>query len=345
MTTNRRNERALALTGGDRPAVSRPVLIAGADRSGTTLLYALLAAHPNISMFRRSNMFRYFNGHYGDLSDPANLDRCLGEMLRYRRLRALEPDEEAIRRAFAEGPATYGRLFDLLHAQHAQRVGRSRWGDKSLHTELYADAVFAEFPEARVIQMMRDPRDRYASVRRRHPESSANLGRGVGRWIDSTRAGLRNVVAHPDRYLIVRYEDLVHDPETKVREICRFIDEPYEPRMLTMEETPEHRDRSNSSFGDIAPGTISTKAVGRYPDVLSPTEVRLIQSLAAREMTRVGYEAVPVPLAGWRRLRYGVWDLPKAAGRVVAWRALARVTRWRGESVPGSRLAPTTEDQ
>ena len=32
-----------------------PVFIAGADRSGTTLLFALLASHPNISMSRRTN--------------------------------------------------------------------------------------------------------------------------------------------------------------------------------------------------------------------------------------------------------------------------------------------------
>ena len=47
-----------------------PVFIAGADRSGTTLLFALLASHPNISMVRRTNMWRYFHQRYGDLGDP-----------------------------------------------------------------------------------------------------------------------------------------------------------------------------------------------------------------------------------------------------------------------------------
>jgi len=325
------------------PSLDRPVMIAGPDRSGTTLMFALLASHPSLSMVRRSNMFRYFNHRYGDLSDPSNLDRCLNVMLRYKRLQPLEPDEERIRREFAQGPPTYGRLFGLFHAHQAERAGRSRWGDKSLHTEHYADGVFAEFPDARIIHMVRDPRDRYASVRRRHPGSSARLGRGVGRWIGSTQAGLRNASRYPDRYLLVRYEDLVMDPEGTTREVCRFIGEPYEPRMLSMEQTPEHRDRSNSSFGDIAPGTISTTGVGRFRDVLTPSEVRLIQSVARRQMARTGYEPVEMEMSLGGTLRHVAWDLPGSVVRVTAWRAYAHLRRRRGVAVPASRLIRTPD--
>jgi len=138
----------------DRRDAEHPVFIAGPDRSGTTLMLALLASHPQLSMVRRTNMWRYFHGRYGDLSNPANLDRCLDDMIGFRRMRHLEPDRERIRREFLEGETTYGRLFALFHLHHAERVGRPRWGDKSLHTEHYADRVFAEFPEARVVHMM-----------------------------------------------------------------------------------------------------------------------------------------------------------------------------------------------
>jgi hypothetical protein len=327
---------------GRRPTAidMRPVLIAGPDRSGTTLMFALLAAHPDLSMVRRSNMFRYFHGRYGDLSEPENLERCLGDMLRYKRLQALEPDGDRIRREFAEGPATYGRLFALFHAHHVERFGRSRWGDKSLHTEHYAERVFAEFPDARIVHMLRDPRDRYASVRRRHGGSGARLGRGVGRWLDSTDAALRHAARWPDRYLLVRYEDLCSEPERVVREVCRFIDEPFAPRMLSMDQTPEHRDRSNSSFGDIAPGTISTKGIGRFHEVLTPSEIGLIQALAHREMEQVGYALSPLRMSMLTRVRFILWDRPLTWGRVTAWRTYARFRRRRGVDVPPSRLTP-----
>jgi hypothetical protein len=74
-----------------------PIFVAGPDRSGTTLIYALLASHPNISMVRRTNMWRYFYGRYGDLRKAANFERCLGDMSHYNRMRHLQPDPERIR--------------------------------------------------------------------------------------------------------------------------------------------------------------------------------------------------------------------------------------------------------
>ncbi len=129
-------------------ATAAPVFVAGPDRSGTTLMFALLASHPDLSMVRRTNMWRYFHDRYGDLGDPEHLDECLTAMTSYRRMRHLEPDEARIREEFARGPSSYGRLFALFHTHHAQRCGKSRWGDKSLHTEHYADRVFREFPAA-----------------------------------------------------------------------------------------------------------------------------------------------------------------------------------------------------
>jgi len=85
-----------------------PIFIAGADRSGTTLLYALLASHPSISMVRRTNMWRYFDRRYGDLGDPANLDRCLNDMLRYRRMQHPRSDRRPGFR-FADEPITEAR--------------------------------------------------------------------------------------------------------------------------------------------------------------------------------------------------------------------------------------------
>ncbi|HEX5586196.1 MAG TPA: sulfotransferase, partial [Acidimicrobiia bacterium] len=83
---------------------SGALFIAGPDRSGTTLMYALLASHPDVSMVRRTNMWRYFHRRYGDLGDAQNLDRCLADMVAYRRMRHLNPDEARIRQEFVDGP-------------------------------------------------------------------------------------------------------------------------------------------------------------------------------------------------------------------------------------------------
>jgi hypothetical protein len=319
-----------------------PIFIAGPDRSGTTLLYALLASHPNISMVRRTNMWRYFDRRYGDLRDPANLDRCLHDMVTYRRMRHLHPDAERIRREFLAGPATYGRLFALFYEHHAERTGRARWGDKSLHTEHYASRVFAEYPDARIIHIVRDPRDRYASVRKRWGRDAARVGAATGRWLLSTRAGLRNARRYPSRYVIVRYEDLAREPEATMRRVCAFVGERFDPAMLSMTGAPEHRDTGgNSSFGDIEPGAISTRAIGRFREVLTPSEIAFIDLVARRSMRSVGY----APDAEADRPGAGRWirDVPVQFARMIAWMALAEVSRRRGVRVPRGKMTDDPE--
>ncbi len=69
-----------------------PIYLAGADRSGTTLMYALLASHSHIAMANLgSNMWTFFYGQHGDLSRRQNFERCLAALLRYKNALLLEP--------------------------------------------------------------------------------------------------------------------------------------------------------------------------------------------------------------------------------------------------------------
>jgi Sulfotransferase family len=333
----------IGLTRSQPGSDPRPVFIAGPDRSGTTLMFALIASHPNISMVRRTNMWRYFHRRYGDLASARNLDRCLSDMTRYRRLHHLNPDAHRIRREFLQGEATYGRLFALFHEHHAARTGKRRWGDKSLHTEHYADRVFEEFPQARIIHMIRDPRDRYASVRKRHGRDLSRVGAATGRWLDSTRAGRRNQARFPDRYLIVRYEDLARDPEGTTRHVCSFIGEEYSSPMLSMGGAPEHRG-GNSSFGDLETGAISTRGIGRSVTVLSPSEIAFIELFARSSMAALGYERIEQTLSPGARVRFYAGHVPFQLARMIAWVTLARLRRRRGARLPPSRLADASGD-
>jgi hypothetical protein len=320
-----------------------PLFIAGPDRSGTTLMYALLASHPDVSMVRRTNMWRYFHGRYGDLAQPANLERCLDAMIGYRRMRHLDPDRDRIRREFLVGPPTYGRLFALFHQHHAERVGATRWGDKSLHTEHSAERVFAEFPNARIIHMVRDPRDRYASVRARNGQDLSRVGAATGRWLASARAGCRNRARYPGRYLIVRYEDLAQAPDRTMRRVCAAVGLEYTPGLLAMSGAPDHRDSGgNSSFGDLMPGTISTGAIGRFRRTVAPADVAFIQLAAGRQMAVLGYERASVELTGPRRLRFWLGEMPVDVARMVAWMALAWARRRRGVPIPQAKREVTT---
>lgn len=324
--------------------MSAPILVTGADRSGTTLLYTLLASHPRIMMVRRTNLWRWFYGRFGDLADPGNLARCLDLMMRYERLSVLSPDPISITREFEAGEPTYGRLFRIVFSQQAARLGFPRWGDKSLHTELAAAAVFAEWPDARMIQVVRDPRDRYLSVLGREDSGTDRNASIVARWIRSTRAAERNLARYPGRYLVVRYEDLATDPRPRIREVCEFVGEGFDESMMEMRGGDERSlQGGNSSFDELPPGVISTRSIGRYKSELSARRVAFIEAMSRPYMRAFRYEPDSPLLSTGERLRH--WgDVIDGALRIPAWMLREQYVERRGGSVPDHRLTESVPD-
>jgi hypothetical protein len=323
---------------------SGPVFVAGVERSGTSLLYALLASHPDIAMTRRTNLWTYFYGQYGDLSDRDNFERCLQVMMRYQRLVKLQPDPDRLRREFWQGEPSYARLFALLEEHHAARLGKPRWGDKSLNTERYADRILAAYPAGRILHMVRDPRDRCASVLRRWSDRRrSGVGGATAEWLASATLARRNHRRHPERYRIVRYEQLVRSPEETLRDICAFIDAPYAGEMLTMQGASEFRQQgSNSSYGARPVGVISTDSIGRAREVLSPPKRAFILATTRRHLTELGYPVDPPYLHPDEWIRFLAADLPLELARLLAWRARDKVRGRVGRSVPSYRLIHET---
>jgi hypothetical protein len=116
-------EPAGAMTVDDGGQDPGPIFVVGPDRSGTTLMQALLGSHPRIAMPpKASNMWTYFYDRYGDLSVPANLERCLAAILAYRHAAVpsgRRPDPGRV--LVSERPRA---PFAVIHAQYARRLGK-----------------------------------------------------------------------------------------------------------------------------------------------------------------------------------------------------------------------------
>ncbi len=325
-----------------------PVFVAGIERSGTSLIYALLASHPNLAMTRRTNLWTHFFNQYGDLSRAENFDRCLAGMLRYKRLLRLGPNPGRIRREFWQGDPSYARLFALLEQHYAEGLGKPRWGDKSLNTERYADQIFAAYPNARILHMIRDPRDRYASALTRWKVSRGGVGAGTALWLSSIGLARRNHRRYPDRYMILRYETLASQPEATLGEVCAFIGEAPTPAtltaMLTMEGAQGFREKGgNSSYGRRKPGHISTSSIGQYQQVLTTRQIAFMQMMAARDMLAHGYALQPIHFSTRDRLLFTLVDVPLNLARFLAWTGREAYLNRVGRPVPSYRIVAGPE--
>ena len=272
-----------------------PVYIGGLSYSGKTQLSRMLMAQGDLLITRRTYLWTRHYGRYGDLSAAANLARCLEAVLAAPGVAALEPDRPGIERDFRAGPPTYARLFAIIHAQHAARRGARRWGDQLGGVEQHAAIILAADETARLIHMVRDPRGRMAMVDRAGGRPG-RAGYELRRWRQSAQLGLDQTARCPGRYLLLRYEDLRGRPETTLRRVCAFLDEPFAPAML-----PD-------------PALWATLwANDPFLDGQTALEARAaayIERHAAPLMAACGYEPRPGRLGLWQRARLVLFDEP-----------------------------------
>ena len=273
-----------------------PIYVGGPDRCGKTLVAALLGSHSRIAIpIVGSNLWTYFDGHFGDLADDRNLDRCLAALARYKHARFLDPDLPRLRRELRAGDATYARLFALIHEHFAERAGKPRWGDQTGLVERYAETIVAAFPDVRFIHMVRDPRDRYEGSLTMWPSGRGRAGAAVARWRLSIDLGERNARRWPDRYRLLRYEDLVRNPAQVVAQLCKFVGEAFEPGMLDLPDAPTYR--AKLAAGADGGALISPNHIGDYRGRIPAHELAFMQGQLGSRMQRHGYRPDPVPMS------------------------------------------------
>ena len=126
---------------------------------------------------------------------------------------------------YEPGPlaAVLGGFWRAVAADSLGHAGRRFFLDKQTWAGLWFDAVLDLLPEARLVHIVRDPRDVAASTAtmRWGPSDPALAARWtaavLGRWAEVRAA------VPADRVLEVRLEDLAADPERVLRRTCAFL--------------------------------------------------------------------------------------------------------------------------
>jgi hypothetical protein len=279
-----------------------PVFIGGLAHSGKTLLRRMLSVQPHLALSRRTKMWDRFYNQFGDLSQPQQFERCLATMLQNKQIQAFAPDAARIREAFWQGEASYARLFALFHAQNAARLGKTRWGEQLGFVERLADPIFEAFPTAKMIHLIRDPRDRDTAVKSRTKHRHGKTGWATAKWIYSASLTRRNQQRYPDRYLVVRYESLLTHPEQTLRQICAFLDEPFLPEMLAVLAEKETAVSAKTPFTS-----------------LSNQEIAFTQTYARQHMLAFDYPLAAPNFSLRERLSFYLLNWPANRASMAAW--------------------------
>lgn len=281
-----------------RPQRDAPIFIGGLSHSGKTPLRMVLGAHPDLVMTRRTKLWDRFYGRFGDLGDRRNLERCVAAIVAHPGADPLEPDPERLLADLSDGPVTYARLFGLVHRHHADGLDKRRWGEQLGFVERFAAPIFASFPDARMIHMVRDPRHRQDAAAAHSRGRRGKVGWETATWLHSAELAERNRTHYPHRYRVVRYETLVASPTETVEELCAFIGEDFSLEMATVLASIRWHDATSTS---------------RHPDIgtrVPSGRTRFIDRYARRELEAFDYAVSDSELSGRELLSYLVGDWP-----------------------------------
>ena len=279
--------------------------VAAGDLNGDGYKDVVLAAAGMVGLYSGlPHKLRY----YGNLDRDFNLN-LLSRDLRY--LGQIRQFDVAVASAtFAEklrGRAKGLRsVISCFYETLLEGTGKRRIGDKTPNNLPYVERIDSVFPEARIVHLLRDGRDcGLSSMRSRRGIQHRNIYEVARRWSRHNAAVADFGRRHPDRYLRIRYEDLVADAESVLRSICDFLDEPYTDRLLDYRSGGFARDNVERLGHHANLGKPLMKDnVNKWVTGMSSDQVKLYESIAGDALRAFGYTA-ETELSGlsWRWLR------------------------------------------
>lgn len=269
-----------------------PFFIVGAPRSGTGLLRNLLRSHPRLAIPGESHFIPGFYLGYGEPRSRRAVRRMARRILAQFRVRRWELELEP---ADFDDCRTYAEIVSRLYGAFAARQGAERWGDKTPQYAAHMWVLARIFPEARFVHIVRDGRDAALSILRMSfgPDG---LGAAARQWRELVRRARSDGEAlGPERYLEIRYEDLVGDPIATMRRVCEFLGEPFDERVLSPTANPRWpklvynlpRDGKPRNVSDVA---IVTGNAGKWKRLMPAADQARFESVAGDLLAELGYE-------------------------------------------------------
>jgi len=296
-----------------RPEES-PIFVIGTSRSGTTLLRMMLCAHPRIYLTHEASFYLWESNFP---LKRRGAEACAEHYVRSFSFRWLRLDPRPLLRALPR-PMTRADLRGLYTAvmrEKAAQYGKVRFGDKTPNHSGHLARIFEDYPDARAVRIVRDPRGVVRSLGRM-PWCSPSLV-ACALLAEAER---RQTAPFRDRILEIRLEDLLSEPRATMEQVLEHVGEPWSDQVL--DHTSHLPDPD-----DLPPMPWFQRATGqrRAPEVpwkgLAPAEVRLVERMTRKSLEDGHYPPAPLDAEPGRLAVFWRWlfDLPRVLRSMVLW--------------------------
>jgi hypothetical protein len=269
----------------------RVVFIVGVGRSGTSLLQSMFAAHPAIAYMPETGFFRKYVAR-GAL---AKLYRSGGQAAVVQRL----VEDESFARSELDAAAlvacaiSLGGQLDkavynqMVEAQRAEGIG---WvGDKDPRLIEFLPLVAESFPEAVIVNIIRDPRDVLLSKKKAAWSSRGHVWKHIfANRVQLALGRFWGPYLFGANYHEIVYEELIDSPNVVLSKVCDRMGLPFDDGMLSFGGAAKRLvSDSELSWKKETFGPLLTENKEKWKAELPPREAALTE-LCCKEALEVG---------------------------------------------------------
>ena len=277
-----------------------PVFVLGCGRSGTKFLYhTLLSAGGFAVYYAESNAFNLLGSRFGNLRYRKNRQKMLDTWFSSKLFQRTGLTPQEIEPRILNECHNAADFLRIVMETIAHKQGVHRWAECTPLHLLYVPLIKSLIPEALIVHIIRDGRDVAVSLDkigwiRPYPwdRTRSVITAGIfWRWIVSK--GLQYGRSMGQDYTEVHYEDLVAQPQQTLARLGEFLQHDLDYDRIQQASLGSLQN-PNSSFKDDR-ATTDFSPVGRWKTVLSPEQVKDLETAIGDLLTKLDYSLETSP--------------------------------------------------
>ncbi len=275
--------------------IQGPIIIVGRPRSGSSIFTRLLNESPDLFIVNDFYYLQYVDSLEGFSQQSDDLVRQLGQKIlltledRYVRNHdgiegiecayVLTAEKKAkletfVKKSISQPNHNWASIVDSIMQYNSLLFGKIIWGYNTPQDYLFIPNLRQNFPNAKFIYVMRDPREvlrSYKFVNYRagfyDPDCYHPILQAIA-WKSAMNSFLEN--QHKNNFLLIKYEDIINDVNQVFTNVGNFVGSKFPPIDL-------------NDFGN------NSTFKNKQKKQISDTEIWLCEQICRKEMLAAGY--------------------------------------------------------
>lgn len=266
------------------------------ERSGSNLIVKLLNGHSKICGPSTKhiinpvarNLFRY--------EDISNEDNWKSLLIDINNLMSVEFSvwEKSFSLDELQELAPRGEISLLIKnifLEEAKANGKQHVFIKENQAYEFLPFLLINFPDAKYIYQVRDPRDMALSWKK-NTAHSGGVVKAARQWQKDQQNSLKNYneLRKIGKAHFLKYEDLIENPKSATSDICDFLGFSYEDSILEFykDDMTQKNASMEKAWNNLSKAVLKDNKK-KYVDELSPKEIMAIEKICYFEMNHLGY--------------------------------------------------------